>query len=81
MISLVLSGDRESASKLDKNLLDINKILFIVSNPIPVKYAVRQLGYKVGEPRLPLIKLDDVSASKVDEIVSKHSIDLAPRFE
>jgi len=46
-----------------------------------VKYAVRQLGYKVGEPRLPLIKLDDVSASKVDEIVSKHSIDLAPRFK
>ena len=81
MISLVLSGDRESASKLDKNLLDINKILFIVSNPIPVKYAVRQLGYKVGEPRLPLIKLDDVSASKVNEIVSKHSIDLAPRFK
>ena len=81
MITLTLKGERESASKIDKTLLDINKILFIVSNPIPVKYAVKQLGYKVGEPRLPLIKLDDVSASKVDKVVSNLSIDLAPRFK
>ena len=81
MITLILKGERESASSIDKTLLDINKILFIVSNPIPVKYAVKQLGYKVGEPRLPLIKLDDVSASKVDKVVSNLSIDLGPRFK
>ena len=81
MINLTLKGNRESAADLDKNLLDINKILFIVSNPIPVKYVVQKLGYNVGEPRLPLIKLDDVSAGKVDTVVSKHNIDLAPRFK
>ncbi len=80
MIDLTLKNQLEAASNLDKNLLDINNILFIVSNPIPVKYAVQQLGYNVGEPRLPLIKIDEVSAAKVDEVISKHKIDLAPRF-
>jgi 4-hydroxy-tetrahydrodipicolinate synthase len=81
MITLILKGELESASDINKALLDINKILFIVSNPIPVKYAVKQLGYKVGEPRLPLIKLDDASVIKVDKVLSNLDIDLASRFK
>ncbi|PZC41496.1 MAG: 4-hydroxy-tetrahydrodipicolinate synthase [Chloroflexi bacterium] len=81
MITLILKGELESASDINKALLDINKILFIVSNPIPVKYAVKQLGYKVGEPRLPLIKLDDASVSKVDKVLSNLDVDLASRFK
>ena len=28
--------------------------LFIVANPMPVKYAVNYAGFNVGKPRLPL---------------------------
>ena len=32
-------------------------MMFIESNPIPVKKALEHLGFEVGKPRLPLTKL------------------------
>ena len=31
--------------------------LFIESNPIPIKYVMKRLGYGNGKPRLPLTEL------------------------
>ena len=31
--------------------------LFIESNPIPIKYVMKRLGYGNGRPRLPLTEL------------------------
>ena len=76
MMGMVLEGDIESAAAEHRRLLDIFKILFIVSNPIPVKYCVRQAGYEVGNPRLPLVPPDEATASKIDAVVSRYNIDL-----
>ena len=76
MMGMVLEGDIESAAAEHRRLLDIFKILFIVSNPIPVKYCVRQTGFEVGNPRLPLVPPDEATASKIDAVVSRYNIDL-----
>ena len=76
MIGMVLEGDIESAAAEHRRLLDIFKILFIVSNPIPVKYCVRQAGFDVGNPRLPLVPPDEATAAKIDAVVSRYNIDL-----
>lgn len=76
MMGMVLEGDIESAAAEHRRLLDIFKILFIVSNPIPVKYCVRQAGFEVGNPRLPLVPPDEATASKIDAVVSRYNIDL-----
>ena len=39
-----LSGDSQIATKLDLELKELNEILFIESNPIPVKWILNRLG-------------------------------------
>ncbi len=48
------SGDHEAAKSIDDSLQPLNKALFIESNPIPVKWAVAQLGLIEPNIRLPL---------------------------
>lgn len=50
--------------------------LFIVSNPIPVKYAVNYVGFNVGKPRLPLTELDEKSAAFIRDTLKDYKIDL-----
>ncbi len=51
------SGDRETATRIDGTLRALHEALFFESNPIPVKWAVEQLGYAGPGIRLPLTGL------------------------
>lgn len=51
---LALDGRGEAARALDETLQALNKALFVESNPIPVKWAVSQMGLMEGNIRLPL---------------------------
>jgi 4-hydroxy-tetrahydrodipicolinate synthase len=51
------SGDRGKAMKIDAALRGLHESLFFESNPIPVKWAVEQLGYAGPGIRLPLTGL------------------------
>ncbi|MEE8544114.1 MAG: 4-hydroxy-tetrahydrodipicolinate synthase, partial [Gammaproteobacteria bacterium] len=51
------SGDRDSAIRIDGTLRALHEALFFESNPIPVKWAVEQLGYAGPGIRLPLTGL------------------------
>ncbi|MDA0770635.1 MAG: 4-hydroxy-tetrahydrodipicolinate synthase [SAR202 cluster bacterium Casp-Chloro-G4] len=76
MMGMILEGDIESAAAEHRRLLDIFKIMFVVSNPIPVKYSVGKAGYNVGKPRLPLVPPDEATAAQIDAVVSRYHIDL-----
>ena len=70
MCSAALTGDFEKASELNDAMADLHKALFLESNPIPVKWAVQQLGLIGGHIRLPLTPLssqyhDQVRAAMV----------------
>ena len=47
------------AKELDDSLKNLNKMLFCESNPIPVKWALYQMGLIKKGIRLPLIELND----------------------
>ncbi len=51
--------DRLRAERIDGQLAALHRALFVESNPIPVKWAVRQLGYAGESIRLPLTVLAD----------------------
>ena len=51
---LVASGAHEEAKALDDTLQPLNTALFVESNPIPVKWAVSQMGLIPPHIRLPL---------------------------
>ncbi len=59
MCDAALAGDVALANKLDAKLADLHEQLFSESNPIPVKWAVSQLGLMPEGIRLPLTPLSD----------------------
>ena len=54
MILAALDGDFDSASDLQSRLLPLIDALFKEVNPIPVKAAMKLIGYDCGSCRLPL---------------------------
>jgi 4-hydroxy-tetrahydrodipicolinate synthase len=76
MIGLLLEGDVERAAAEHRRLLPLFKVLFVVSNPIPVKYSLNQVGFRVGNPRLPLIPPDAKSAAQINEMLGRYEIDV-----
>lgn len=54
MTDAALSGNFKLAAQLQRELLDLIDALFMEVNPIPVKAAMKLLGYDCGKCRLPL---------------------------
>jgi len=54
MITAAINGDRETATSIDASLKGLHTHLFIQSNPIPVKWAVAEMGLMSKGIRLPL---------------------------
>lgn len=76
MINKFLAGKMQEAAAIHLNLMPLVKALFIVSNPAPLKYALNQVGFRAGKPRLPLVEPDDKSASMIVETLKSYKIDL-----
>ena len=76
MIDLLLQGSLKEAGAEHLRLLPIFKGLFVISNPMPVKYGVNRAGLRVGDPRLPLLPPDEKTAAHVDALMAKYTIDL-----
>jgi 4-hydroxy-tetrahydrodipicolinate synthase len=57
MITAARDGDRERASKINQRLTGLHKELFVEANPIPVKWALAQMGLIQDGIRLPLTQL------------------------
>ena len=54
MCQMALDGRSAEAKAIDDTLQPLNKMLFVESNPIPVKWAVAEMGLMEGHIRLPL---------------------------
>ena len=59
MCTAALAGDRTSAEAINQKLLALHKDLFVESNPIPVKWALYDMGLIPNGIRLPLTALDE----------------------
>lgn len=64
LVASYLAGDTEKAKDLQLRYKKLIDSLFIEPNPIPVKEALNQMGFGVGEPRLPLTTMEE-STKKV----------------
>lgn len=59
MVYDFLDGNIDKAIKMQLNVLPLINSLFSEVNPIPVKYALNELGFNFGVPRLPLVEFSD----------------------
>lgn len=76
MIESYLRGKIQEAAATHRRLLPLINALFVVSNPVPLKYALNKVGFAVGKPRLPLTEPDDKSAAVIDAALKDVHIDL-----
>ncbi|MGB1558402.1 MAG: 4-hydroxy-tetrahydrodipicolinate synthase [Oceanococcaceae bacterium] len=59
MCAAALAGDAALAAEIDAPLAGLHQHLFCEPNPIPVKWALEQMGRAGGGIRLPLVPLAD----------------------
>ena len=67
-------GNYEEAMKTNYKLSNINDLLFIESNPSPVKFAASILGMCENEIRLPLAKINKENEAKISEEMENLSL-------
>jgi 4-hydroxy-tetrahydrodipicolinate synthase len=78
MIQAHLDGRVDEAARIHRRLLPLMKTLMTAAgNPIPVKYALNQAGFRAGGFRLPLVEPDATAAEKIMAEVRRQRIDLA----
>lgn len=71
MVNSYLNGDVEKAMKMQLDAIETIEALFCEVNPIPVKYALNEMGYDFGVPRLPLTELTSDNKKRMDKVLSK----------
>ncbi len=59
------AGERTASQTIADELMPLCDALFMTTNPVPVKAAMNQLGFSVGNPRLPLVPL---TANELDAL-------------
>lgn len=77
MCQYYLDGEIEKARQLQLSMLDCMNSMFIEVNPIPVKTALRLMGYNVGNLRAPLYDMDEVNLEKMKKAMTDYGIKLA----
>jgi 4-hydroxy-tetrahydrodipicolinate synthase len=76
MIDLILSDKIQEAAAIHRKLVPLVNAMFSVPSPAPIKYALNYLGFKVGNPRLPLVPPTEKEAEKIIAELKNHTIDL-----
>ncbi len=59
MCAAALAGDFERAGEINSKLMPVHKNLFVEANPIPVKWAMYEMGLIPPGIRLPLTELSE----------------------
>ena len=70
MADAALDGDFDTAAALQIALLPLIRALFSEVNPIPVKAAMREVGFDCGTCRLPLTSITPENFEKLKAVLS-----------
>ena len=69
MINSFMRGDIMRAQEINRALTPLFKVLFVTTNPAPLKYALGLLGMNVGIPRLPLVEPNEKEKDIIQRIL------------
>src|SRR6267143_868316 len=72
LCELVEEGDLAAARDLHFQLFELNRSIFLETNPIPLKYMMARMGLlDTPEVRLPLVAIDRERAKILDEVLTR----------
>ncbi|MTJ47450.1 4-hydroxy-tetrahydrodipicolinate synthase [Dolichospermum sp. UHCC 0259] len=78
MIQAWKVGNIQLATDIHLQLFPLFKALFLTTNPIPVKEALKLQGWDVGSTRLPLYEADTDVSKKLESVMQKLNLISAP---
>ena len=73
MVDAYRAGRVTEAAEIHLSLLPLFELLFATTSPIPVKWAMKQLGFHVGECRLPLDGMPQSLAHRLRPLLAPFS--------
>jgi 4-hydroxy-tetrahydrodipicolinate synthase len=71
MVRAYEQGEVAQALRLHLRLLPLFKVLFITTNPVPLKAALNMSGINVGKPRLPLVEATAKEKEQIQAVLSE----------
>ena len=71
---LYFDGNVKESAKLQIEYTDLIDALFCEVNPIPVKTAMRLMGYNVGGLRMPLSEMEESNLNILKHSLKKHNL-------
>jgi len=74
MVSAYLDGDISLAQEIHYKILDLTKAMFIETNPIPVKTALKYMGMLNGVLRLPLCGMMKENDKKLKAVLKEYML-------
>ncbi|WP_277287972.1 4-hydroxy-tetrahydrodipicolinate synthase [Veillonella montpellierensis] len=60
------------AERIHRELVPLFKAMFITTNPIPIKYAVRKMGLPAGPFHLPMCEPNDAEAAVIESALEPY---------
>ena len=69
MQNALLAGDFAKALAMQDRLMPLFEVMFVETNPAPVKYAVSRLGICTSEMRLPMVPISEQSKKAIDAVL------------
>lgn len=73
MINSCMENDLHKARDIYENLLPLFQAIFITTNPIPVKTAMKMKNWDVGGFRLPLSEMKEEFKIELKEVLKNHN--------
>ncbi len=75
MLEAVLEGRLSEAAAIHRRLVSVTDACFLNGSPSTIRYVMRQLGFDIGQPRLPVVEPDSATGEKVMVELRKHQLD------
>ena len=73
-VEAFFNGNIEESKNLQLKYLPLIKMLFVETNPIPVKTAANLMGFNVGGLRLPLVEMSEKNKEKLKETLKGYGL-------
>jgi 4-hydroxy-tetrahydrodipicolinate synthase len=73
MLDVYRAGQAQEAAEIHASLLPLIDALFATTSPIPIKLAMRELGFRVGECRLPLDGVPAAIAQRLLPLIAPYA--------
>ena len=69
-----LAGEFEASRRLQLEYLELCNAMFMDVNPIPVKQAMRMMGFDAGPLRMPLCDMSEANTEKLRAVMQKYKL-------